>query len=244
VFRINDSTPDQVKVEMYPTSKARLVKCISTNDFIRVVSAQNKYSSGLLPDNCIYYKHRSNYSTFVIEYLPTKFNVSYRTDNFATSYNIITPHTLLVANVTDSGRIDRTRLFSLSGKFQAVEDILYCYPFSNVHHSGIVCWGNVELPTIENNDYRILNSLFDLFHASIFNEDLSGHYNCEHKSIQDFFNSGTIERGEGDSPPLLYRGVGGFQRALFEVIKDQEEFPTELLAISSYRRVSECLRLA
>lgn len=118
-----------------------------------------------------------------------------------THYDVCVPSLVFYLTVWDS-RINITRVFAIKDERPNEKSPLFVYPFGNVNtSSGSVCWGSNRLRTIT--CLRELDEIVALFLQSECNED---HYRPGESCALD--------------TPL---------RGLFEMLKEAEHFPDELL---------------
>lgn len=137
-----------------------------------------------------------------------------------TRYDICAPSLVFYFSIVKS-RVQKTRIFALKDEKPNEKSQLFVYPFGNVNiGDGAVCWGMNHLKDIRS--LKDLEELMALFIQSECNED---HYRM------------------GESCSLINTPL----RGVFEMLKEKDYFPEELLVGRSsqyiYRTLGELMEL-
>lgn len=131
-----------------------------------------------------------------------------------TRYDVCLPSLVFYFDISQ-GRISSTYVYVMKDEVPTDNSRLYRYPFGNVDTSGRVCWGRNVLPDISG--LKSLEEVMTLFVQSPSNNDYyRGKEYCNHK---DF----TL-------------------RQLFEMLKDEENYPEHYLVSLKKGKRNMCLK--
>jgi hypothetical protein len=186
-------------------------KNVSIDSLVTSIVSNNKISTGILPRGTRFFSGtQSNYS-IGIEVPRNIRSLRYVRDGIF-EYNIPFPVCFFVFGI-ENCILKTTKVFSLSNPITSNNDFVFGFPFGNTYADGKVCWGGVNVPTI-NSPFELL-SLIGLFLGSEYNGDLIGYHSF----------------GTGSNEEIQTRSV----KSLLEFLNKKETFPNELLVKSEYQ---------
>jgi hypothetical protein len=152
-------------------------KTVSVDDLIAALSTPQRLSTGVLPRNTRFFSGS-----------PTRYKIGLETIARARDFGVFSrnrelenrkqdilripfPMCLFVFDIS-ADKIQESKVFALSGSISKKDDTLYNFPFGNVYHNGVVCWGGSAglLPHIKTPMNLI--SAISFFLDSSFNGDL------------------------------------------------------------------------
>lgn len=125
-------------------------KYMTPEDLTRCIGKgilQSGIDSGILPDNCIWYREEMDGTRKVIIRFPTQvMDITYH----GTVYTIPVPSMAFGFAVSTDGRIMKSKLAVIEEGPVRMESKLYYYPFSNVNQESFdICLGSNQLPIIK-----------------------------------------------------------------------------------------------
>jgi hypothetical protein len=133
-------------------------KYMTPEDIARCIGKgilQSGIDSGILPDNCVWYREEMDGTRKVIIRFPAQvMDITYH----GTVYTIPVPNIAFGFAVSTDGRIMKCKLAVIEEGPVRMESKLYYYPFSNVNQGSFdICLGSNQLPVIK--ELRLLTTI-------------------------------------------------------------------------------------
>lgn len=171
-----DSDLDYVSVSIPDEGGGSSIKKpISLQDFTSCVNSEFCFSTGLLPRNTRFFSGSPMKFSIGIETPPMIREIKYKSNNstFVEKFIVPLPPTLIVFRVNESEVVD-TKIVALEKPIFSINDSVFRFPFGNTHNTGGVCWGHVDLPSV--NNMFALSVCISMFFESEYNGDLFDSY--------------------------------------------------------------------
>lgn len=204
IIKIPDNS-SEARITLTGRDGIKKHKSVNIDDLISTLNANNKISTGLIPNNTKFFSGTKNEYIIGIE-SPRRVRRFIKANyEKSVDLNIPFPVCLFVFNVAGN-RIKKSRLYSLRGSLNSETQSLYRFPFGNTYEDGKICWGNNSLPKI--NDIQNLISIIATFYDAPFNGDLFDHrtINSNEESGSDFWSLLKFLNGKDFFPDsLLYK---------------------------------------
>lgn len=205
--KMNDDSYNVVALEFYREGEMRQ-KNISFHDFVAMLNESTENDAGFrigkLPngyyDGSVCNSQKMSFQCVIV--VPAgKRVIQY----YETFYEVPYPATVFAFHVME-GRLHASEVFFVESNEPTDDDILYQYCFANVESgTGSICWGSNDLPELT--CLKDCDKLVALFFGSPCNDDYYSRSRFASK-VPEYCQT---------------------QRALYEHLKECEEFPFEIL---------------
>jgi hypothetical protein len=206
VLEIADGSHEAV-VKFKTKNGGITTKTVSVSDFLMELSQDMEITTGILPSGTKFYAGTKN-SYLIGVQVPAKVRTAeFRLDNGLCTMTVPFPEILFIFMVRE-GQIIDSKLFACIPPIGRSYDRLYRFPFGNVYDTGVICWGGIVLPKI--NEPIVFDGVIGRFFTCVF--------------------SGHLVYGTNMFNPL--EGVVNL-RTLLEHLVGQEHFPDHILKQSN-----------